>query len=647
MAKNVTIDCAWSQSYYSFKSNILDNTPQRLYISLGMPTPYTDKVGVYCPAYTGSIGNSTSTITFPITNSNKTFRVGNKLMIEPPSNASNANHCAHTVMIAINLPEGCGNFKITPYFHSSSTAPAAEENSTFGIISSNISVSAATLEAACEASTIAIYNNMAADYTALDAACNHFQSNNINPEFAASGMDGFSFISSTNPSFTTGEVELGPGIYVLYYAVFTDTNTNYVYPSWSITCTGNPDGDTPVPEYSNVSEFTVTANHINNWAPVETLVVDGSTKYGICVTNEESPAYTFLNQNFYPTATSGSLAIVEIYANSEGAGNGDPNDPGLSIYDGVALVNTAQPGVQEDLLRDNNSIYGVNASTKQTNYVYSFNNNGYTNTKIMAISGKQNRNVFVIRSWGTLNVNYNKPYIAFLGDSSVLKYNNDSVGYSVGLVGASVQPYSDTWMNHNAGDGKRYFAITNTVVDLNEYIDIGLEPHHEYRFTLHAHSEEMYDGVAICKNINDLQFSELANIDVLGGDASTGTCSGENQTTTFTYTVGDEEEIIYIYFKSDGSGIGCLVDDGTGTGNDKYDGISFADVRIEDLGDRSPNMYFKKAGSWVPVKEVYKMVNGAWVKQDTTTGNIFSAGGKYLGRYLDGSTWKNLIDEIP
>ena len=92
-----------------------------------------------------------------------------------------------------------------------------------------------------------------------------------------------------------------------------------------------------------ITEFTVAPSNTNNWAPVTTSAVGGTTKYGIYVTNEANPIYTFRNVNFYPNSSNGTkLAIVELYANSEAYGTGDPNDTD-EAYDGVALVNTSLP----------------------------------------------------------------------------------------------------------------------------------------------------------------------------------------------------------------------------------------------------------------------------------------------------------------
>ena len=121
-----------------------------------------------------------------------------------------------------------------------------------------------------------------------------------------------------------------------------------------------------------ISEFTDTTSYTNKWAQVETSAVGGSKKYGIYVTNKTNPRYIFQDSNFYPAPTSGSVAIVELYANSEGSGSGDPND-GSSVYDGVALVITS--GSPTGALSSNTSVYGIYPSSKTANYVYNFVNN--------------------------------------------------------------------------------------------------------------------------------------------------------------------------------------------------------------------------------------------------------------------------------
>ena len=323
-----------------------------------------------------------------------------------------------------------------------------------------------------------------------------------------------------------------------------------------------------------ISEFAVSSASTNSWASVTTSVVGGSTKYGIYVTNVNSPRYTLLNANFYPSSTSGSTVIVELYANAEGQGVGDPNTVS-NVYDGVALTNVAGSSIPAYSLSSssNTAIYGVGSSTKVANYVYNFSNNGYADTKKMAIGGNQKRRVFAIRSWGELNTNYNKPYIAFIGDSSALNYNGTSTGYSVGCVGATRTTDANKWVSHTAGDGTKYYSITNTTATVNTYAGITLTQYHTYRFTLHAHTEASWDGVAICKTTNTTVFSSLTATHLISGDATTGKCSGKDKTTTFEYTAGASTETRYIYFKSDNSG--------TGPG----DGLSFADVMVEDLGD--------------------------------------------------------------
>ena len=105
------------------------------------------------------------------------------------------------------------------------------------------------------------------------------------------------------------------------------------------------------------------------------------------------------------------------------------------------------------------------------------------------------------------------------------------------------------------------------------YAGITLTQYHTYRFTLHAHTEASFDGVAICQTTNNTtSFSSLKASDLISGNATTGKCSGKDKTTTFNYTAAAGGPV-YIYFKSDSST--------TGPG----DGKSFADVMVEDLGD--------------------------------------------------------------
>lgn len=323
-----------------------------------------------------------------------------------------------------------------------------------------------------------------------------------------------------------------------------------------------------------ISEFSVSTSNTNKWFSVETSAVGGSKKYGIYVTNASNPKYTLNNANLYPTSTSGSIAIVELYANSEGgSGSGDPND-GTAVYDGVALTNLDSASIKTGALYTNTAVYGANSNTKQAYYVYNFTNNGYADTKKMAIGGNKNRRVFAIRSWGEeLNDNYNKPRIAFIGDSSALKYDGTSTGYSVGCAGATKTTSANTWVSHTAGNGTKYYSITNTTTNANVYTGITLTQYHTYRFTLHAHTEAQYDGVAICKTTNTTSFSSLSASQLLSGNTSTGKCSGKDMTTTFDYASASGG-LVYIYFKSDSSTIGPINDD-----------KSFADVMVEDLGD--------------------------------------------------------------
>ena len=330
-----------------------------------------------------------------------------------------------------------------------------------------------------------------------------------------------------------------------------------------------------------ISEFAVSSANTNQWAKVTTSAVGGNTKYGIYVTNATSPRYTLLNTNFYPYSATGSTVIVELYANTEGQGAGDPNTTS-NVYDGVALTNVAGSSIPAYSLSSssNTAIYGVGSDTKVANYVYNFSNNGYADTKKMAIGGNQKRRVFAIRSWGELNINYNKPYIAFIGDSGALNYNGKTTGYSVGCVGATrpttAAASANTWISHTAGDGTKYYSITNTTTGANVYASITLTQYHTYRFTLHAHTEATYDGVAICKTTTDTAFNSLKASDLISVNVTTGKCSGKDKTTTFDY-VATSGGLVYIYFKSDSSAIG------------PGDGKSFADVMVEDLGDLRSN----------------------------------------------------------
>ena len=321
-----------------------------------------------------------------------------------------------------------------------------------------------------------------------------------------------------------------------------------------------------------ISEFAVSSANTNAWAPVETDAVGGSTKYGIYVTQATNPRYTFQNSSFYPGNAGTYIAIVELYANSEGSSTGDPNTASLTIYDGVALVNTSS--ISPGNLSSNTAIHGINANTKISGFVYNFTNNGYADTKKMAIGGNKNRRVFAIRSWGTTPdpINRNAPLIAFIGDSSVLKYNGASAGYSVGCAGATKTTSANTWVSHTAGDGTKYYSITNTTTNANVVTGITLSTYHTYRFTLHAHTQASYDGVAICKTTNTTAFSALTASQLISGSTSTGKCSGNEKTTTFDYTAASGG-VVYLYFKSNSSTIG------------PGDSFSLADVMVEDLGD--------------------------------------------------------------
>lgn len=319
-----------------------------------------------------------------------------------------------------------------------------------------------------------------------------------------------------------------------------------------------------------ISEFTVTSSNTNKWASVETSAVGGTTKYGIYVDSATNPIYTFRNINFYPNSQNGTqLAIVELYANSEAYGTGDPNDTD-EAYDGVAFVNTDLPS--NGSLWENSAVYGINANTKLANYIYSFTNKGYADTKIMGICGNKNRRVFAIRSLGSFSVHKNQPYIAFIGDGGNLWYNGDDAGHSVACVGSTKIAVNNEWISHTAGDGTKYYSITNTTTGANVYADITLTRYHTYRFTLHAHTEASFDGVAICKTTTNIAFNSLKASDLISGNTTTGKCGGKDKTTTFDYVSTGGK--VYIYFKSDDSAIGP-----------GRDGVSFADVMVEDLGD--------------------------------------------------------------
>ena len=372
-----------------------------------------------------------------------------------------------------------------------------------------------------------------------------------------------------------------------------------------------------------ISEFTDVSSRTNKWTKVETSAVGGSTKYGIYVTNASNPRYTFTDSNFYPSSTSGSVAIVELYANSEGSGSGDPND-GSSVYDGVALVE--KKGPPTGALSSNASVYGIYPSSKTANYVYNFTNKGYADTKKMAIGGNKNRRVFAIRSWGELNANYNQPSIAFIGDGSALKYDGNSAKYSVGCAGATRTTSANTWVSHTAGDGTQYYSITNTTTNANVYAGITLAQYHTYRFTLHAHTEASWDGVAICKTTNTTSFSSLSASDLISGNTSTGKCSGKDMTTTFNYTSASGG-LVYIYFKSDNSGIGP-----------SKDGKSFADVMVEDLGDL-------RAEQTAPTA-----ANVTVEYENTATASASGGGGQGELQYevhLSGGVWLPWVTTVP
>lgn len=573
MAKNVIISDAFQNIQYIDSLELSQQINDPLNITPTFPTSFTNSVGVYCPAYTGTSGSYE--FTFPITTTYKTFRLNNNYVVS--NDEYPADNYIQTIMIPINLPVGCGDFQVTPYFHNSTVPAYIKQNSTFGIISSDTTVESNTIQFACESSNKSLTGQLEEGPSGSDAlagACGYFDSATDNPVYEVSGS---SLTSTTSPSFSSGLTTLSTGIYILYYSIFThiDGTNPSVCPSWSITCTGDPgtgDGET---EESGITEFTVSTSNTNKWASVTTSAVGGSTKYGIYVTKAANPIYTFQNSDFYPTTTSGSVAIVELYANSDGYDTGDPNiTTNFTIYDGVALTNSSSPNM--GALSSNDAIYGINANTKQMNYVYNFTNNGYADTKKMAIGGNKNRRVFAIRSWGSLNVNYNKPSIAFIGNKDTLYYDGTSKGYSVGCAGATRTTKANTWVSHTAGDGTKYYSITNTATNVNASASITLTEGHTYRFTLHVNSEYKNDGVAICKTTNNTSFSALNEDQLL---SATGKCSGHNTISTFEYTELNTGEVgearRYIYFKSNSSIIGSSTKDTK----------SFADVMVEDLGD--------------------------------------------------------------
>ena len=579
MAKNVIISNAFQNIQYIDSLELSQQINDSLSITPTFPTSFTNSVGVYCPAYTGTSGSYE--FTFPITTTYKTFRLNNNYVVS--NDEYPADNYIQTIMIPINLPSNCGSFQVTPYFHNSTVPAYIKQNSTFGIISSDTTVELNTVQFACKDSNGSLVGQLEEGPSGSDAlasASGYFKGFTDNPIYEVSGS---SLTSTTSPSFSSGLTTLSTGIYILYYSVFApiDGSNPSVCPSWSITCTGDPGAGDSETEEPGITEFAVTSSNTNKWASVTTDAVGGSTKYGIYVTNESNPRYTFQNANFYPTTTSGSLAIVELYANSDGYNTGDPNiTTNFTIYDGVALTNAST--LNMGALSSNDAIYGINANTKQKNYVYNFTNDGYANTKKMAIGGNKNRRVFAIRSWGSLDVNHNKPSIAFIGNKDTLYYDGTSKGYSVGCAGATKTTSANTWVSHTAGDGTKYYSITNTTTNVNAHTIITLTEGHTYKFTLHAHSELKYDGVAICKTENTTSFSALTKDQLLSGNISTGKCSGPDVISTFEYTELNtgiaEAERRYIYFKSDSSTIGSK------------DGKSFADVMVEDLGDlRSDN----------------------------------------------------------
>lgn len=244
----------------------------------------------------------------------------------------------------------------------------------------------------------------------------------------------------------------------------------------------------------------------------------------------------------------------------------------------------------------------------------------------MAIGGNKNRRVFAIRSWGSLSADINEPYIAFIGDSSTLKYDGASAKYSVGCAGATRTTSANTWVSHTAGDGTKYYSITNTTTGVNVYADITLTQYHTYRFTLHTHTEASWDGVAICKTTTTTSLNSLSASDLISGNTSTGKCSGKDKTTTFNYTPATSESV-YIYFKSDGSGIGP-----------NKDGKSFADVMVEDLGDLRAE---QNAPTAVDVTVEY---------ENTATASASGGGGQGALQYRiqdPSSVWSPWLPTVP
>ena len=149
------------------------------------------------------------------------------------------------------------------------------------------------------------------------------------------------------------------------------------------------------------------------------------------------------------------------------------------------------------------------------------------------VSGGPARKVFAYHSYNTSHDYMHVAYTGQATNATISDYPSHGYYSCSGEV-------ANNWVEHTAGDGRKYFGITVTSTSLHTYATIPVKAGKIYTFNMHVYSASTYHGIIISN-------AEVSN--TTGSITSLGLAriTGANSGSTYEYNC-TSNGTIYIYF---------------------------------------------------------------------------------------------------
>lgn len=294
----------------------------------------------------------------------------------------------------------------------------------------------------------------------------------------------------------------------------------------------------------------------NTWGNLPDRNDTSDIKRSIYITNTSNPSKIDNQTTLSNFRNYEGTQIIEMFANSE-----------LS-FDGVALIEASKSLT--------NSKISTNPAVVNNNFLYSFYNTDVY--KPAYVSGNSVSRVFSIHSYvGHMGINsVIKP--AFIGDTSILKFDGVSSNHSIGQYRCSPSVPDNQWASYVADNGNMYYSIAITYVDCILQQTVKLIKGYKYKFNIFTASEANQDGITITK-VSDF-LDENDEYSVSNVKDYLGKCSGIRKTYTFSYEP-QQDETIYISFLSNSEDIEWIDSNGIYPNGVEYTEYGEVEIQIE------------------------------------------------------------------